>query len=105
MKEFGLQLTPAREEDLAHLEEIRRTIGAAWEERKQKLNQALQSQIFKEQADQAENWLASKEAFLNNEDLGVSIQSIFSFLYCIHLFRRHAGGPKKANFRECKIIR
>nr|XP_018898887.1 PREDICTED: spectrin beta chain, non-erythrocytic 1 isoform X2 [Bemisia tabaci] len=80
LKEFGLQLTPAREEDLAHLEEIRRTIGAAWEERKQKLNQALQSQIFKEQADQAENWLASKEAFLNNEDLGDSLSGVEALL-------------------------
>lgn len=30
-------------------------------------------QAFKETAEQAENWLSTKEAFLANEDLGVSI--------------------------------
>jgi hypothetical protein len=44
----------------------------AWEERRQKLSQAHQLQLFREQADRADNWLASKEAFLNNDDLGVS---------------------------------
>lgn len=72
MKEAGLKLTPTKETELARLEELRRTLNSSWEERKTKLNQALQWQLFKEQAEQAENWLASKEAFLNNEDLGVS---------------------------------
>jgi hypothetical protein len=57
---------------LAHLEELRRTLGVAWEERRQKLSQAHQLQLFREQADRADNWLAAKEAFLNNDDLGVS---------------------------------
>lgn len=64
-------MNPPREEDLARLEELRRTLTAAWEERRAKLNQAHQLQLFREQADQADNWLATKEAFLNNEDLGV----------------------------------
>jgi hypothetical protein len=57
---------------LAHLEELRRTLGVAWEERRHKLTQAHQLQLFREQADHADNWLAAKEAFLNNDDLGVS---------------------------------
>jgi len=57
---------------LAHLEELRRILGVVWEERRQKLMQAHQLQLFREQADHADNWLASKEAFLNNDDLGVS---------------------------------
>jgi hypothetical protein len=57
---------------LAHLEELRRTLGVAWEEHRQKLVQAHQLQLFREQADHADNWLAAKEAFLNNDDLGVS---------------------------------
>ena len=68
-----MKLTPVKEEELSHLEELRRTLNSAWDERKTKLNQALQWQLFKEQAEQAESWLASKEAFLNNDDLGVSI--------------------------------
>ncbi len=72
LKEAGLKLTPVKEEELSHLEELRRKLNAEWEERKTRLNQALQWQLLKEQAEQAENWLASKEAFLNNDDLGVS---------------------------------
>lgn len=30
-------------------------------------------QVFKDYAEQGDAWLSSKEAFLNNEDLGVSI--------------------------------
>lgn len=73
MKEAGLKLTPVKEDELSHIEELRRTLNSAWEERRTKLNHALQWQLFKEQAEQAENWLASKEAFLNNDDLGVSL--------------------------------
>lgn len=72
LKDYGLRLNPPREEDLARLEELRRTLIAAWDERRTKLTQAHQLQQFKEQADQADSWLASKEAFLNNDDLGVS---------------------------------
>jgi hypothetical protein len=64
------------QEDLApspaQLEELRRTLGMEWEEGQRKLTQAHQLQLFREQADHADNWLASKEAFLNNNDLGVS---------------------------------
>jgi hypothetical protein len=47
-------------------------LGVAWEERRQKLAQANQLQLFREQADHADNWLATKEALLNNDDIGVS---------------------------------
>jgi len=57
---------------LAHLEELRRTLGMTWEEHRKNLTQAQQLQLFREQADHADSWLASKEAFLNNDDLGVS---------------------------------
>lgn len=73
LKDFGLRLNPSREEDLARLEELRRRLGAAWEERRTRLHQAHQLQQFREQADNADSWLATKEAFLNNDDLGVCI--------------------------------
>jgi hypothetical protein len=57
---------------LAHLEDLRQTLFVAWEEHQQKLTQTHQLQLFREQADHADNWLAAKEAFLNNDDLGVS---------------------------------
>lgn len=80
MKEFGQRLNPSREDDLVRLEELRRTLGAAWDERRARLTQAYQLQIFREQADQAESWLASKEAFLNNDDLGVCQTNILTFI-------------------------
>jgi len=66
----GVQEDPAP--SLAHLEELRRTLSMAWVERRKNLTQAHQLQLFREQADHADNWLVSKEAFLNNDDLGVS---------------------------------
>jgi hypothetical protein len=57
---------------LAHQEDLRQTLGVAWKEPRQKLTQTHQLQLFREQADLADNWLAAKEAFLNNNDLGVS---------------------------------
>ncbi|XP_024085304.1 spectrin alpha chain, non-erythrocytic 1 isoform X3 [Cimex lectularius] len=76
LKEAGLRLNPPHEDDLAKLEELRRTLAAAWEDRRQKLAQAQQLQLFKQQADQVDSWLASKEAFLNNDDLGDTLASV-----------------------------
>lgn len=42
-----------------------------WTEREKVLSQAHQLQVFLEMCEQANSWLASKEAFLNNDDLGV----------------------------------
>ncbi|PSN40703.1 hypothetical protein C0J52_13751 [Blattella germanica] len=85
LKHFGMKLpSGSGQEDLApslaHLEELRRTLGAAWEERRHKLTQAHQLQLFKEQADHADAWLAAKEAFLNNDDLGDSLSTVEALL-------------------------
>ncbi|XP_054271663.1 spectrin alpha chain, non-erythrocytic 1 isoform X2 [Macrosteles quadrilineatus] len=76
LKEAGLRLTPAPEEELGRLEELRRRLAGAWDERRSRLTQALQLQQFREQADQADSWLAAKEAFLNNDDLGESLSGV-----------------------------
>ncbi|KAF6212345.1 hypothetical protein GE061_012867 [Apolygus lucorum] len=88
LKEAGLKLNPPCEADLAKLEELRRTLAVAWEDRKQILVQAQKLQIFRQAADQAESWLASKEAFLNNDDLGDSLASVEE------LFRKHEAFEK-----------
>lgn len=59
-----------------HLEDLRNNLIDAWDERRQKLTQAHQLQLFKEQANQADSWLATKEAFLNNDDLGESLSGV-----------------------------
>ncbi|XP_049846907.1 spectrin beta chain, non-erythrocytic 1 isoform X2 [Schistocerca gregaria] len=80
LKESGIALGADVENSLAHLEELRRTLGAAWDDRRQKLNQALELQQFRAQADQVDSWLATKEAFLNNDDLGDSLTSVEALL-------------------------
>lgn len=88
LKEAGLKLNPPPENDLAKLEELRRTLAVAWEDRKQILVQAQKLQIFKQASDMADSWLASKEAFLNNDDLGDSLASVEE------LFRKHEAFEK-----------
>lgn len=72
LKEFGLKVSPPREPELTKLDELRRQLASSWEEQRTRLDHAHQAQMFKEAADQAENWLVTKEAFLNNDDIGVS---------------------------------
>ncbi|XP_023313664.1 spectrin beta chain, non-erythrocytic 1 isoform X1 [Trichogramma pretiosum] len=79
LEEHGKQLIPLGEniqENLNHLQKLQQQLNDAWYNRKQKLNQAHQLQLFREQANQADGWLASKEAFLNNDDLGESLSSV-----------------------------
>ncbi|XP_012141419.2 spectrin beta chain, non-erythrocytic 5 kst isoform X2 [Megachile rotundata] len=83
LKEHGQKLLAINEDvedNLEHLEDIRQGLINAWETRRQKLTQAHQLQLFKEQADQADSWLATKEAFLNNDDLGESLSGVEALL-------------------------
>ncbi|XP_017763084.1 PREDICTED: spectrin beta chain, non-erythrocytic 5 isoform X2 [Eufriesea mexicana] len=83
LKEHGQKLLAINEDirdSLEHLEELRLGLVNAWETRRQKLTQAHQLQLFKEQADQADSWLATKEAFLNNDDLGESLSGVEALL-------------------------
>jgi spectrin beta len=52
------------------LEELQDYIQEAWEQHKEVLTYEYEVQDFKEQANQLNNWLAAKEAFLNNDDVG-----------------------------------
>ncbi|XP_012530663.2 spectrin alpha chain isoform X3 [Monomorium pharaonis] len=83
LKDHGHKIISINEDvkhNLEHLEELRQTLGNAWDNRRQKLTQAHQLQLFKEQADQADSWLATKEAFLNNDDLGESLSGVETLL-------------------------
>ncbi|KAK2588759.1 hypothetical protein KPH14_001641 [Odynerus spinipes] len=83
LKEHGQKLVAIDEDiedSLQHLEELRSKLVHAWEDRRLKLTQAHQLQLFKEQADQADSWLAVKEAFLNNDDLGESLSGVEALL-------------------------
>ncbi|XP_050742581.1 spectrin beta chain, non-erythrocytic 5 isoform X3 [Drosophila biarmipes] len=58
------------------LEELHQTLNDAWSERARDLTEAHQLQLFKAQVEQVEIWLANKEAFLNNDDLGDSYTAV-----------------------------
>ncbi|XP_023176009.2 spectrin beta chain, non-erythrocytic 1 isoform X1 [Drosophila hydei] len=61
---------------LRALEELHQTLHDAWSERARDLTEAHQLQLFKAQVEQVELWLANKEAFLNNDDLGDSYTAV-----------------------------
>ncbi|KAK8731676.1 hypothetical protein OTU49_007418 [Cherax quadricarinatus] len=62
--------------DLETLSEVENKVIVFWAERQRVLSQAHQLQVFLEMTEQANSWLASKEAFLNNDDLGDSMASV-----------------------------
>ncbi|KAJ2939556.1 hypothetical protein O0L34_g6388 [Tuta absoluta] len=58
------------------VEQLSETLAGAWHQRKSRLTQAHQLQLLKEQARQTEDWLAAKEAILNNDDLGENLDAV-----------------------------
>lgn len=64
------------EKSLQTLEHLHKVLINAWEEKDRKLRYARQLQLFKAKSDEIENWIANKEAFLNNEDLGTSYTQV-----------------------------
>uniref|UniRef100_W4VRA2 Putative karst n=1 Tax=Corethrella appendiculata TaxID=1370023 RepID=W4VRA2_9DIPT len=64
------------ENALKNLEDMHKHLHDAWRSKNRGLKEAHQLQLFKEQADQIDDWLANKEAFLNNDDLGESFTSV-----------------------------
>ncbi|XP_042865885.1 spectrin beta chain, non-erythrocytic 5-like isoform X7 [Penaeus japonicus] len=83
LQEFGQKLIAddhfAKESikvNLETLKEVKSKVTVFWTEREKVLSQAHQLQVFLEMCEQANSWLASKEAFLNNDDLGDSMASV-----------------------------
>ncbi|XP_037820524.1 spectrin beta chain, non-erythrocytic 5 isoform X3 [Lucilia sericata] len=58
------------------LEDLHQNLHEAWSDRAKDLTEAHQLQLFKAQVEQVEIWLANKEAFLNNDDLGDSYTAV-----------------------------
>ncbi|CAB3231870.1 unnamed protein product, partial [Arctia plantaginis] len=80
-----VEQVPEKVKRVSHLST---TLDQAWLKRKQYLTQGHQLQLLKEQAQQTEDWLASKEAFLNNDDLGENLDAVET------LIRKHAEFSK-----------
>ncbi|XP_055551148.1 spectrin beta chain, non-erythrocytic 1 isoform X2 [Wyeomyia smithii] len=64
------------EKALRQLEDLNKQLHDSWKGKDRGLKEAHQLQQFKEQADQIEAWLANKEAFLNNDDVGESFTAV-----------------------------
>ncbi|XP_017780552.1 PREDICTED: spectrin alpha chain, non-erythrocytic 1 isoform X2 [Nicrophorus vespilloides] len=58
------------------LEQLQKNLLKTWTMHKQDLTHEYQLQGFKGHADQLDSWLASKEAFLNNDDVGENIRTV-----------------------------
>ncbi|KAL5008187.1 hypothetical protein ScPMuIL_013768 [Solemya velum] len=88
-------------------EEIQKTVGQLdktklslsheWDKRNLLLTQCHDLQVFKETAEQAEGWLASREAFLANEDLGNTLYGVESLL------RKHEAFEKTTKAQQDRI--
>lgn len=76
--------TPAIMDNVAKLQQLQSSITSAWEQTQLELEHEYNIQDFKEQANQLNNWLATKEAFLNNDDVGDTPRSVETLL------RKHA---------------
>ncbi|XP_037904390.1 spectrin beta chain, non-erythrocytic 1 isoform X3 [Hermetia illucens] len=61
---------------LTLLTDLHRILHEAWNDRARHLREAHQLQLFKTQVEQVETWLANKEAFLNNDDVGDSYNAV-----------------------------
>jgi spectrin alpha len=80
---FGLQLLahghymqPEIQEKLDSIKADREALERAWQSRKQRLDQCLELQLFNRDAEQAETWMAQREAFLASEDVSKSLDGV-----------------------------
>uniref|UniRef100_A0A8C0MG11 Spectrin alpha chain, non-erythrocytic 1 n=1 Tax=Canis lupus familiaris TaxID=9615 RepID=A0A8C0MG11_CANLF len=103
-EQFGQQLlahghyaSPEVKEKLDILDRERAGLEKAWAQRRMMLDQCLELQLFHRDCEQAENWMAAREAFLNTEDKGDSLDSVEA------LIKKHEDFDKAINVQEEKI--
>uniref|UniRef100_A0A6G4ZWG4 Putative alpha-spectrin n=1 Tax=Rhipicephalus microplus TaxID=6941 RepID=A0A6G4ZWG4_RHIMP len=58
------------QQKLDMMTEARKELEKAWIARRVKVDQCLDLQLFYRDCEQAENWMASREAFLGSDDMG-----------------------------------
>ncbi|KAJ8346496.1 hypothetical protein SKAU_G00278970 [Synaphobranchus kaupii] len=85
------------QQQLQALDREREGLEKAWAERRVMLEQCLQLQLFNRDCEQAENWMAAREAFLASDDKGDSLDSVEA------LIKKHEDFDKAINVQEEKI--
>ncbi|XP_066294879.1 spectrin alpha chain, non-erythrocytic 1-like isoform X26 [Branchiostoma lanceolatum] len=85
------------EEKLATLAREREELEKAWVARRMKLDQCLELQLFNRDCEQAEAWMASREAFLQEAEgpEGSSVEA---------MIKKHEDFDKAINAQEEKIL-
>ncbi|XP_063100202.1 spectrin alpha chain, non-erythrocytic 1 isoform X1 [Cavia porcellus] len=103
-EQFGQQLlahghyaSPEIKEKLDILDQERADLEKAWVQRRMMLDQCLELQLFHRDCEQAESWMAAREAFLDTEDKGDSLDSVEA------LIKKHEDFDKAINVQEEKI--
>ncbi|CAI4227013.1 unnamed protein product [Auanema sp. JU1783] len=82
---------------LEHLAQEKASLLALWEERRILYEQCMDLQLFYRDTEQAETWMNKQEAFLNNDDLGDSMDAVES------LIKKHEDFEKSLAAQEEKI--
>ncbi|KAI6189412.1 Karst [Aphelenchoides bicaudatus] len=104
LREFGQQVTSEQPEHRAEiqrahrrLQNIEHQIRQTWEQENTTLQKMLELQTLHAQILQTESWLSSKEAFVNEYDLGESVDTVDM------LIRKHLNFEKILNAQSDKI--
>jgi len=84
-------------EKLVTLSQEKDSLLALWEERRILYEQCMDLQLFYRDTEQADTWMAKQEAFLENDDLGDSLDSVEA------LIKKHEDFEKSLAAQEEKI--
>uniref|UniRef100_A0AC35U4B9 Spectrin alpha chain n=1 Tax=Rhabditophanes sp. KR3021 TaxID=114890 RepID=A0AC35U4B9_9BILA len=68
------------QDKLNHLMNEKESLRALWEEKRALFEQCMDLQLLQRDIEQAENWMAKQEAFLNNKDVGQSLDDVEALL-------------------------
>lgn len=82
---------------LAALSSEKSSLAILWEDRRILYEQCMDLQLFYRDTEQADTWMAKQEAFLSNEDLGDSLDSVEA------LIKKHEDFEKSLAAQEEKI--
>lgn len=95
--ERGHYATDEVKEKLSTLQSDKHSLMALWEERRVLYEQCMDLQLFYRDTELADTWMAKQEAFLANEDLGDSLDSVEA------LIKKHEDFEKSLAAQEEKI--
>ncbi|VDO46402.1 unnamed protein product, partial [Onchocerca flexuosa] len=93
----GIEQSNEVRDKLTHLAQEKASLLTLWEERRILYEQCMDLQLFYRDTEQAETWMTKQEAFLSNDDLGDSLDSVES------LIKKHEDFEKSLAAQEEKI--